>query len=593
MPIKNIVILLLVLALSYGCSAKDPQEELKKRGYSYTEESFVRAVRSGDLEVAKLYLDAGMKADSGEASDPYRGTSRRTVLHVAAESGQPEIAKLLIDNGANVNARDNRGRQPLLSASLAGSKEIVELLVSHGAEINPTEKEPPSTPLLTAIGRGHYEVAKYLISKGADVLVISQSGYTALHAASASGNPQVVELVISSNIDVNAKAKDGVTPLRLAAQANDITDIAASLINHGADVNIPDQDGRTALNWAVTMHHTKTVELLLQHGADVNIVDNLGMTALHWAILRDGNSEHKQLASYKTVQLLLSKGARIDVVDKQGRTPSTIAKRKEIVSLLHMASSGDRAREAIALIEPNDTRKHVATIGDKKIFLDEVKPRASSTDDVRRFNDEQKLLLIRVIWSPLRDVYIHENQIQSTDNEAVDFLAELERPDQSQLIKQEEVINDIKRRLAGPNNQPAIIKKLNEELLRGEYQLTRYMQLMLFSHNQMKKEMGQLTNFHLQIGHKMVRNWKFDKSVYERYGGKIYFSKFKAVGEPLDSYKKFIGEMERRGIIKFYDETIKKAVYHYLTTPDDTLKTLTEIYYSKPNWYWMELYKGQ
>lgn len=334
MNIKNIVILSLIVTLSCGCSVRNPQERLKNRGYSYTEESFVKAVKSGDLETAKLFLDAGMSVNSAEASSPYGGTSRSTVLHIAIASGQPRIARFLIDNGANVNVRDDRGRQPLFTASLLGTKEIVELLVNHGAEINPSEKDSPNIPLHAALRRGHYEIAKYLISKGADVLVVSQSGYTALHAACESGNPQIVELAISPNSNLNAKDKTGVTPLRLAAQAHDSVEIAAILIKHGADVNIPDEDGRTALNWAVTMHHTKTVELLLQHGADVNIVDNLGMTALHWAVLRDGKSNQKQLASYRIVQLLLSKGARSDVVDKQGRTPLTIARREEIISLL-------------------------------------------------------------------------------------------------------------------------------------------------------------------------------------------------------------------------------------------------------------------
>ncbi len=603
MRTKNKAIILAALVLLCGCSAKDPREELKKRGYSYSEENFAQAVRSGDLDVAKLYLRAGMNADSGEAPNPYRGTSHRTVLHVAAEIGQFKIAKLLIDNGANVNVRDSRGQQPLILASRGGSKEIVELLVSHGAEINPAEKEPPSTPLIAAIGRGHYDIAKYLISKGADVHVISQSGYTALHAAAASGNPQIVELVISSNVDANAKAKDGVTPLRLAAQAHDQVDIATILINHGADVNVPDEDGRTALNWAVTMNHLRTVELLLQLGADVNVVDNLGTTPLHWAVLHDGESRYKQSDIYKTVQLLLAKGASLDVVDKRGRTPSSMAKSKEIVSLLAMAVSGDMGRATIGSLDPNDIRKHVTTLGSKKIFLDDVQPHDSEIREKKRFlppndyekwfNETQKRMIDHTIWFPLRDSYVQSKRIVVSDNEAVDFLAELNRSDQRMLAKQEELIKDIKRRLGNSNDPPRMIKQLQDELRRAESQLARYNQLMRLDHNQMKKELGQLTRFDLQIGRAMAVNWKFDKSLYERYGGKIYYSLSKAAGRPLDSYKGFIDEMEKTGVIQFHDDSIKKALYRHITTPEDPAKTLTEVYYSKPAWHWIELYKGQ
>lgn len=87
--------------------------------------------------------------------------------------------------------------------------------------------------------------------------------------------------------------------------------IMEALLEHGADVNGADDEGRTALHYAVWRLEKETVSRLLESGADVNAVDNIGQTALHWAASY-GHSE--------IVMTLLSNGADVNARDNRGKT---------------------------------------------------------------------------------------------------------------------------------------------------------------------------------------------------------------------------------------------------------------------------------
>ncbi|MDP6417799.1 MAG: ankyrin repeat domain-containing protein, partial [Gammaproteobacteria bacterium] len=85
-------------------------------------------------------------------------------LRFAATKGNIEAAKQAIDDGADVNAKDKRGKTPLLRAAIGGHKEIAEILIAKGADVSPKSPEYKAgiTPLHEAAFHGHMEIVELL-----------------------------------------------------------------------------------------------------------------------------------------------------------------------------------------------------------------------------------------------------------------------------------------------------------------------------------------------------------------------------------------------------------------------------------------------
>ena len=136
------------------------------------------------------------------------GTAFADPIHTAAINGDLAGVQAELDKGVDVNVKDRFGFTPL---HFAATKEIAELLINEGADVN--AKDKGWTPLYHAAWRGHKEVAELLIAKGADVNMKDVEGVTPLHLAADRGHTEVVELLITAGADVNAKDDEGETPL--------------------------------------------------------------------------------------------------------------------------------------------------------------------------------------------------------------------------------------------------------------------------------------------------------------------------------------------------------------------------------------------
>jgi TonB family protein len=137
-------------------------------------------------------------------------------------------------------------------------------------------------------------------------------------------------IILSQELNVDAKDETGLTVLMQAAQDGDAKEIKKILAKQ-ANLEIKDQYGWTALMYAVAAQDVSKVKALLKNSADVNITDNRGITPLMLATLR----EKSEIA-----KLLLSKGANVNATNKKGATALSYAKGKgntEIVSLLEKA----------------------------------------------------------------------------------------------------------------------------------------------------------------------------------------------------------------------------------------------------------------
>ena len=300
----------------------------------------------------------------------------RTVLIYAAWNGSTEVVKLLIDNGADLNHKNNFGGTALIYAAYKGDTELVKLLIDSGADQNIKDRYG-QTALMLAVGNEHTETVELLIDNGADPNIKNTMGDHALLVAVNRGHTEIVELLINNKADPSSKTNGGETALMLAARRRD-TEIVKILVNSGADINIKSYDnGTTALIEAAYKGDTELVKPLIDNGADLNIKDSFGYTALMFAV-REGNTEIVKLLldnkadisgeinyqkevmypeDYKNnelmsaaekgyteiVELLIDNGADLNTRSKSGKTALDIAEQKghqDIVDILRTAQQG-------------------------------------------------------------------------------------------------------------------------------------------------------------------------------------------------------------------------------------------------------------
>ena len=142
-----------------------------------------------------------------------------------------EVAKLLIDHGADINV-DVSGGSPLFAAANLGDKDLVAVLIDHGADMN--DAKPGETALHAAIARRDRNVAELLIQKGANVNVRNMSGRTPLHfLAHYIHDWKLAELMIEHGAQIDATDKNGETPLAFATRAGNFP-VSEVLRQHAA-----------------------------------------------------------------------------------------------------------------------------------------------------------------------------------------------------------------------------------------------------------------------------------------------------------------------------------------------------------------------
>lgn len=221
------------------------------------------AARKGDANKIKALLqgDPKLVADRDKNGD--------TPLHLAALHGQLAAAQVLIDAGADVNAKNNYGAfTPGDLGNVFASnnhRDPVTLLNVHG--IDTRDMKNGYTPLdLCLFASRHKELMQLLIAKGADVNAQASSGATPLFFAVLRDQPDDVKFLIDKGANVNLPDAYGDTILDAALQLQ-YGSMIQILVDHGADVNAKDQSNQRPLDYAMKMDDHKWADLLKKHGA--------------------------------------------------------------------------------------------------------------------------------------------------------------------------------------------------------------------------------------------------------------------------------------------------------------------------------------
>ena len=249
-------------------------------------EPWVEPMLFGTTADVRRLLEGGLDPNVATTSG---GT---TALMMAAPDA--EKMRLLIDRGANVNARArSRFSALMVAAQYQDSEAAINLLLDRGAEVGPPADGAPvfsANPFFLAAYAGNAKVLRRLRDAGAKT-----------------DEPM---LVIGTS---------RTTPMLGAFKFGDV-DVARELLELGTPVNFADGNGITMLGRAALNHEVEMAKMLIDRGADVNVTDKLGMTPLLWAAASD-------FGDPAMIELLVKAGARTDARNKDGLTALELARK--------------------------------------------------------------------------------------------------------------------------------------------------------------------------------------------------------------------------------------------------------------------------
>ena len=307
-----VVLLFLLKHLGTSIAVVDNQQQFTQHAQqppqppqpppNVVDESFFSSARSGDVKTLENFLvqnPALVHARDGKGN---------SAVVIAAGRGQIAVIRLLLQYGANVEDATQHGlfegKTALSWAASQGRTEAVAVLLQAGADPQRMSKRGVflgKGPLMWSASQGRTEVVRLLLAAGVDVNHSSDEGNfrgkTCLMWASSQGRVETVALLLEFGADVNAVDEDGVSALMWASgsEVKDEKDhkqgllekatkghieVIRLLLKYGAQPDVRDRDGITAIMYACFHGHAGAVTALLNAGADADFRNLAGLTAM-------------------------------------------------------------------------------------------------------------------------------------------------------------------------------------------------------------------------------------------------------------------------------------------------------------------------
>ncbi|KAF3287277.1 hypothetical protein TWF970_007007 [Orbilia oligospora] len=242
------------------------------------DESLYEAVDIEKESTVKLLLEEfGANANA-------TGVEYGNALTAAAFDGTVDIVRMLLDHNADVNSPNGWALQ---TAAEQGHLDVVELLVERGANVNACLDEGKfglGTALQGACEAGQDDVVAFLLKHGADPNVGAGPETCPIIAACRRGEADILKLLIDAGATIDRFGGPDMSSPLINAAGSLYKDSVERLLNAGADINLADQDGDTALIVAANVGDAELVAFLLEKGADITHVSKRNVNALQTAM---------------------------------------------------------------------------------------------------------------------------------------------------------------------------------------------------------------------------------------------------------------------------------------------------------------------
>ena len=285
------------------------------------------AAKENRIEIAKLLLEQKSVKSKVNMKEKFSGN---TPLQLAILAENYEMARLFLEHGVNVNTRSPKNYITALhSACLMNCpQDIIESLVKNGAEVDATDFQG-NTPMMNALVKKNIPAVKFLLENGANPNTPSKqchSKFYPLHMILDQDKFMhqdklhdfvIFKLLIKhgAKIELRCNQYGDLTPLQIAARRGKAAE-TQYLIDMGADINVLDKLGRSAVHIAIqegSKRSADTVRILIKAGANVNtFFGQIKWTPLHSAVMFN---------DLTMVKLLVEGKAEVNAKDSNGRTP--------------------------------------------------------------------------------------------------------------------------------------------------------------------------------------------------------------------------------------------------------------------------------
>lgn len=217
---KNLTLVICAMLVLQSCKANFSQESNPN---TMNEQNIIKAVESGNKLLVEQALKDGASVNTTDSK-------KRSLLLIATNNENSEMAKLLVAHGADVNQQADNFDSPFLYAGASGQTELVKLYLENGARFDIFNRYN-GTALIPACERGHVETVRLLANtKGYPIDHVNRLGWTGLIEAVILGNggtkyQQIVQILKDAGAKMDIPDREGVTPLK-HAQRRGFTEIA-------------------------------------------------------------------------------------------------------------------------------------------------------------------------------------------------------------------------------------------------------------------------------------------------------------------------------------------------------------------------------
>ena len=227
------------------------------------------------LSVLLAAMLSGISKVQGQQESP-KGSAEQEFLSAVTKGEGEKVSELLHKNPALARTTDQNGVSAVLLAQYRGRKNIVDILVASSLELN----------IFEAAATGRADRVRVLISKDPNLAnAFARDGFTPLGLAAFFGSKEAVEVLLAGGANTNLQSKNAfkAVPLQSSAVRGRI-EIARLLLDHGAKTNVQGEGGYTPLHEVASNGQVEFAKLLLEHNADINAKGDDGKTPLTIAL---------------------------------------------------------------------------------------------------------------------------------------------------------------------------------------------------------------------------------------------------------------------------------------------------------------------